>query len=98
MRAIHKMQTGDGVENGDSLPKMHSIFSIEFYQQYFNVDTNTVSERISSAIIPRRAPVNYLKQNIGANPDLYGPFWIVVTLVNIWHLCERSVLYIPITL
>lgn len=34
-----------------------------------------------SAIIPRRAPVHYIKQDIGNNPDLYGPFWIVVTLV-----------------
>lgn len=74
---------GDSVDNGDTPPQMHSIFSIEFYQRFFNVDTNIVSDRIQSAIIPRRAPVNYLKQNIGSNPDLYGPFWIVVTLVNV---------------
>lgn len=73
---------GDSVDNSDSPQPIHSIFSIEFYQKFFNVDTNIVSERITSAIIPRRAPVNYLKQNIGSNPDLYGPFWIVVTLVN----------------
>lgn len=61
----------------------HSIFSIEYYKQFFNVDSTIVSERILSAIIPRRAPVNYLKQDIGSNPDLYGPFWIVVTLVGV---------------
>lgn len=60
----------------------HSIFTIEFYQQYFNVDANIVKERILSALIPRRAPVQYVKQDIGPNPDLYGPFWIVVTLVT----------------
>ncbi|XP_055298272.1 protein YIPF1 [Sitodiplosis mosellana] len=59
----------------------HSIFSIEFYQKFFDVDAAIVYERIMSAIIPRRAPVNYMKQDIGSNPDLYGPFWIFVTLV-----------------
>lgn len=64
-----------------AIPSQHSIFSIEFYKQFFNVDASIVRERIVSAMIPRRAPINYLKQEIGTNPDLYGPFWIVVTLV-----------------
>lgn len=63
----------------------HSIFSIEFYQKFFNVDANVVLERIMAAIIPRRAPIHYMKQEIDTNPDLYGPFWIVVTLVcGVW--------------
>lgn len=62
-------------------PATYSFFSIEYYQQFFNVDTSIVSERIISSMIPRRAPPSYLKQNIGLNPDLYGPFWIVTTLV-----------------
>lgn len=61
---------------------MHSIFSIEFYQRFFNVDASVVWDRIVTAIVPRRAPINYLKQEISSNPDLYGPFWIVVTLVK----------------
>lgn len=40
-----------------------------------------VLERITSAIIPKRAPMTYLEKQIGKNPDLYGPFWIVMTLV-----------------
>lgn len=60
----------------------HSMFTIEFYQQFFNVDTAMVLDRIASSMIPKRAPVNYLKEQIGSNPDLYGPFWIVVTLVR----------------
>lgn len=38
-----------------------------------------------AAIVPRRAPVNYLKYDIGSNPDLYGPIWIVITLVRDSH-------------
>lgn len=59
----------------------HSIFSIEFYQRFFNVDATIVKDRLLSAIVPRRAPVHYMKQDIASNPDLYGPFWIVLTLV-----------------
>lgn len=66
----------------NAAPATYSFFSIEYYQQYFNVDTTIVMERIMSSMIPRRAPSTYLKQNIGRNPDLYGPFWIVVTLVR----------------
>jgi protein YIPF1/2 len=40
-----------------------------------------VVERIVNSIFPKRAPGNYLKLNLGTNPDLYGPFWIVVTLI-----------------
>uniref|UniRef100_A0A182JP76 Yip1 domain-containing protein n=1 Tax=Anopheles christyi TaxID=43041 RepID=A0A182JP76_9DIPT len=58
-----------------------SIFSLEFYQQFFNVDTMIVVDRIATSMIPKRAPVNYLKLNIATNPDLYGPVWIVLTLI-----------------
>uniref|UniRef100_A0A182PII2 Yip1 domain-containing protein n=1 Tax=Anopheles epiroticus TaxID=199890 RepID=A0A182PII2_9DIPT len=58
-----------------------SIFSFEFYQQFFNVDTMIVVDRIATSMIPKRAPVNYLKLNIATNPDLYGPVWIVLTLI-----------------
>lgn len=73
----------NSTENDDSPQQMHSIFSIEFYQKFFNVDSNIVTDRIASAIVPRRAPANYLKQDIGPNPDLYGPIWIVITLVSL---------------
>lgn len=72
------------IDDIDSSPRTnHSIFSIEFYQKFFNVDAGIVKERIMSAIVPRRAPIQYMKEDISSNPDLYGPFWIVVTLVNI---------------
>lgn len=58
-----------------------SFLSIEYYQQFFNVDTMMVLERISNSMIPKRAPGNYLRSHISLNPDLYGPFWIQVTLI-----------------
>jgi len=59
-----------------------SFLTIEYYQQFFNVDTYMVLERIANSMIPKRAAGNYLRMNIGENPDLYGPFWITVTLVS----------------
>ncbi|KAL5286539.1 YIPF1 family protein [Megaselia abdita] len=58
-----------------------SFLTMEYYQQFFNVDTMMVLERISNSMIPKRAPSNYLRSHISLNPDLYGPFWIQVTLI-----------------
>lgn len=68
---------GTGSGSGTRL----SFLTIEYYQQFFNVDTYMVLERIANSMIPKRAAANYLRMNIGENPDLYGPFWITVTLV-----------------
>ncbi|XP_055605567.1 protein YIPF1 [Uranotaenia lowii] len=62
-------------------PKSASFLTFEYYQKFFNVDTMTVVDRIATSIIPKRAPSDYLKLNIGTNPDLYGPVWIVITLI-----------------
>lgn len=71
----------DGAAGGARL----SFLTIEYYQQFFNVDTYMVLERIVNSMIPKRAAANYLRMNIGENPDLYGPFWITVTLVRHSH-------------
>ncbi|GFG28349.1 hypothetical protein Cfor_07763 [Coptotermes formosanus] len=58
----------------------HSFWTLEYYQQFFDVDTNRVLERIMWSMIPRPG-VSYLQHYIKPKPDLYGPFWICVTLV-----------------
>lgn len=77
-----------------------TLFQIEYYQQFFNIDTMEVVDRVASSIIPKRAPASYLKTHLvsisqfsnsiiisnvvffkGVNPDLYGPFWVTVTLI-----------------
>ncbi|XP_033171287.1 protein YIPF1 [Drosophila mauritiana] len=71
----------DGSAGGGGGGAKLSLFTIEYYQQFFNVDTYMVLERIANSMIPKRAAGNYLRMNIGENPDLYGPFWITVTLI-----------------
>ncbi|KAK9723073.1 hypothetical protein K7432_002180 [Basidiobolus ranarum] len=59
-------------------PTSNSIWSVDYYKQYFNVDTNQVSERMIQSLIPLKS--NFLEV-LGDNPDLYGPFWVATTVI-----------------
>lgn len=58
------------------------LWSINFYAQFFDVDTSAVLQRCWAALFPR---ANFLDVLEG-NPDLYGPFWIATTVVFILFL------------
>ncbi|XP_050402638.1 protein YIPF1 isoform X2 [Patella vulgata] len=60
--------------------KTSSFWTFEYYQQYFDVDSKQVLHRIAGSMIPLPGR-NYLVSHIRPNPDLYGPFWICMTLV-----------------
>nr|CAG4647364.1 EOG090X0CJ3 [Megafenestra aurita]SVE92625.1 EOG090X0CJ3 [Megafenestra aurita] len=57
-----------------------SMLSFSYYQQYFDVDTPQVKERLIWSFVPRPSK-DTLTHYIRPIPDLYGPFWICVTLV-----------------
>lgn len=56
------------------------FWTFEYYQSFFNIDTVQVLDRIKGSVIPLPGR-NFVKHHIRSNPDLYGPFWICVTLV-----------------
>jgi len=56
-----------------------SFWSIKYYQPLFDVDTLQVLNRIKGALLPR--PKGAFFEQVAANPDLYGPFWISTTLI-----------------
>lgn len=56
------------------------IWQIEYYQKYFDVDTQQVLERLIGSITPRPNK-SYFDSAIRQNPDLYGPFWVCVTFI-----------------
>jgi len=58
----------------------YSMLSWGFYQRYFDVDTPQVKERLMWSFIPRPAK-DTLSNFIRPSPDLYGPFWVCVTLI-----------------
>ncbi|RUS75384.1 hypothetical protein EGW08_016846 [Elysia chlorotica] len=57
-----------------------SFWTFAYYQQFFDVETAQVGQRIVGSMVPKPGS-NYLVHQIRPNPDLYGPFWICTTLV-----------------
>ena len=70
---------------GDSSPtnpKKGSIFSFGYYQSLFDIDTDDIVSRLAWSSFPRpNFTSNFAKDKIKSKPDLYGPFWICVTLI-----------------
>ncbi|XP_074553577.1 protein YIPF2 isoform X1 [Halichoeres trimaculatus] len=56
------------------------FWTFEYYQSFFNVDTVQVLDRVKGSVMPLPGK-NFIKHHLRSNPDLYGPFWICVTLV-----------------
>ncbi|KAG7505120.1 YIPF1-like [Solea senegalensis] len=56
------------------------FWTFEYYESFFNVDTVQVLDRVKGSVLPLPGR-NFIKHYLRSNPDLYGPFWICVTLV-----------------
>ncbi|CAF1402777.1 unnamed protein product [Adineta steineri] len=80
--------------NEEKSEQLH-VWQIEYYQKYFQIDTQQVLERLVGSVTPRPNK-SYFESTIRQNPDLYGPFWVCVTfiltvaisgnIVNYFHL------------
>ncbi|KAK2587261.1 hypothetical protein KPH14_002997 [Odynerus spinipes] len=66
-------------DRNEGVPE-HSFWTFEYYQKFFNVNTQDVIDRIKRSMFPHGSD-NYLVTHIRPNPDLYGPFWICITLI-----------------
>ncbi|CAF3167785.1 unnamed protein product [Rotaria socialis] len=64
----------------ESAPEQYHMWQIEYYQKYFQVDTQQVLERLIGSMTPRPNK-SYFDSTIRQNPDLYGPFWVCVTFI-----------------
>lgn len=60
--------------------RTYSLWQIEYYQKYFNINTSDFVSRILGSMIPAFGQ-NSLLNKIRPNPDLYGPFWITTSLI-----------------
>ncbi|XP_053573859.1 protein YIPF2 [Bombina bombina] len=63
-----------------SQKKPASFWTFQYYQDFFDVDTYQVLDRIKGSLLPIPGK-NFVRHNLRNNPDLYGPFWICATLV-----------------
>ncbi|KFD58649.1 LOW QUALITY PROTEIN: hypothetical protein M513_00342 [Trichuris suis] len=64
----------------ESAEKSPPLFSLQFCQQFFDVDTAVVIRRVLYSMVPR-LNMNFITQSIRPHPDLFGPFWIALTLL-----------------
>ncbi|KAK5112366.1 hypothetical protein LTR62_004329 [Meristemomyces frigidus] len=69
------------------------LWSLAFYQQFFDVDTSAILHRCRSTLYPR---ANFL-DTLDGHPDLYGPFWIATTVVVILFLTGTISAYLQST-
>ncbi|EGR27849.1 Yip1 domain protein [Ichthyophthirius multifiliis] len=68
-----------------------AILSVEYYQPYFNITSNEIIKRIKCCFVPTKPEfLNIIKQN----PDLWGPFWILTTVVFMLYSCGNLSQYI----
>jgi len=74
-RLIGEDGDGGGGEGGTS-----AFWTLAFYQQLFDVDTVTVRDRLVYSMVPVPGK-SFLQHYIRPKPDLYGPFWVCVTLI-----------------
>ena len=72
-----------------------ACFRIESYMTYFDVDTEDIKKRMVAAVTHFHQPQYFRDQVVGVElsmnqapantelkgPDLYGPFWITMTLI-----------------
>jgi hypothetical protein len=64
------------------------IYSIAYWRGYFEVNTATVLRRLQKTLKPQSGEF-FLDEK----PDLYAPFWIVLTLVFCLSLTSSLVHY-----
>eukprot|EP01083_Nonionella_stella_P243022 847193_1 len=56
-----------------------NCWNIQYYQPYFDVDTNQELQRLRKALLPFMSG-EFFDTELNEKPDLYGPFWITTTL------------------
>jgi len=64
--------------------------SLAFYQRYFQVDTKDIGRRLKGSVLfCLPSSKSFLEEEIGDNPDIYGPFWIATTLIFVLSLVSN---------
>jgi len=79
---------GDKIGSSDAAPS--SAWTLDYYRVFFNVSTKDVLTRLVRCLLPFRD--NFYQRTEA--PDLYGPFWIVTTLVVILAITGNFASYI----
>ncbi|OLY79473.1 hypothetical protein AYI68_g6460 [Smittium mucronatum] len=65
---------------GNASPNSKSLWGIEYWTRYFNIDTHLLLKRIYMALTFKKEFLLDIDENANG-PDLWGPFWIPTTLI-----------------
>ncbi|SAM00016.1 hypothetical protein [Absidia glauca] len=76
-----EQRSSGGAGSGSSKP----IWSLDYYTQFFDVDTSQVLERCLKTLYPVG---DFAADTLNNQPDLYGPFWIATTVVFAVFVCS----------
>lgn len=74
------LSSDDKTELLSGQKKVTPFWTFEYYQNFFDIETHHVKERIIGSMVPWPGK-NFIRVYLRRNPDLYGPFWICTTLV-----------------
>lgn len=66
---------------GGGLFGLCACFSVEYYQPYFDVNTDEVAARIKYALVSFGGSGSPFLEVVREKPDAYGPWWISTTLI-----------------
>ncbi|KAJ6220765.1 hypothetical protein RDWZM_006577 [Blomia tropicalis] len=74
----------------------YSLWQFEYYAQYFNLSTDIFFRRIMWSLLPLTGDNKgtYIERHIQSNPDLFGPFWISLTLAFVVTICDDIATYV----
>ena len=84
-RPIEDAQSGSSSAGGKKV-----LWSTAYFSQYFDVDTQQVIQRCQTALFPRA----HFLDVTGDKPDLYGPFWIITTVVFVLYVASTIAGYL----
>ncbi len=85
-----------------------TCLTLESYKEYFDIDAEDIATRVKAVMLDFYKPEHFRNNVLGVQktdtfkgPDLYGPFWITMTLIffiGVSTFSERSTLLHPPTL
>ena len=81
----------DGSKLANENQSKLTIWQFDYYARYFDLTTDQFIRRIIWSPVPLtqgNEKGTYIDRYIHSNPDLYGPFWIPITLAFTISICD----------
>ncbi|KAI0921534.1 hypothetical protein AcW2_006475 [Taiwanofungus camphoratus] len=81
------LRTGYIPDRGAGRVSPYGLWTLDYFQPYFDVDTKTVIRRCYLTLFPPAAS-SYLHTHLTPAADMYGPFWTLTTLIFALCVCS----------